>query len=743
VKRKLLVTLLILFIFTFSLFSSYPKVALVLSGGGARGLAHIPIIEELERHGIPIDIVLGTSMGSLVGGLYAAGYSPNDLRKLIDQTDLIAALAVGAIPPLKLEPIVMRRYRDNLFALEFDKAGVGAAPGLIGDQRIINILNDSLSRVATTDNFDNLDIPFRAIAADLISGKKLVFSSGSLVSAIRGSISIPILFNPYPIGDNLAIDGGLVDNLPIVLARELGADIVIAVDVNAVDYEITEQDLASFSATLWQLVVMLTKNTVLDQLDEADLLISPLLHKQGILDFHKAAEILELGGETALLHSEDFKQLAILISETRELNYKDPNRLGSYFALDDVYIGSVTHKSLDNIGQPFDLEPFNKHLGSQLDLTRKLLLQKQFEDLRQKLRYATITYTFNHPVEAEDGTIWGNLEIQSRKFPTKRSTISAGIFGATSLIFDKAGKTQFDFKPDVSLRYNLYSTVDWTLHIQNDDALKISTKVGKDFLKYWQSELSIAYTTGGIHPENLRSSFSGTVYRDRSVDSYLALSFIYAEKFLLRGVANLDYIWYGHQDFGDSNLIHSYQIESLYSTLPFGFFPNRGFRFDLSALAEVIPHFGYKIESRIQSAIPIGANDVIGIDIHAGSAFTNQRRKSAYFDYGGLRSIVTYPVTTLTDQMVTAQLKHTHTLKEQPIFIALRSTLAAGVKGTILNEAGSSASLGDLPPVPFSQLKSWDFSASVALGLSFATIDLLFGVAIDNNLKVALFLEVI
>lgn len=342
-----------------------------------------------------------------------------------------------------------------------------------------------------------------------------------------------------------------------------------------------------------------------------------------------------------------------------------------------------------------------------------------------------------------DGTIWGNLEIHSRKFPTKRSTISAGIFGATSLIFDKAGKTQFDFKPDVSLRYNLYSTVDWTLHIQNDDALKISTKVGKDFLKYWQSELSIAYTTGGIHPENLRSSFSGTVYRDRSVDSYLALSFIYAEKFLLRGVANLDYIWYGHQDFGDSNLIHSYQIESLYSTLPFGFFPNRGFRFDLSALAEVIPHFGYKIESRIQSAIPIGANDVIGIDIHAGSAFTNQRRKSAYFDYGGLRSIVTYPVTTLTDQMVTAQLKHTHTLKEQPIFIALRSTLAAGVKGTILNEAGSSASLGDLPPVPFSQLKSWDFSASVALGLSFATIDLLFGVAIDNNLKVALFLEVI
>ena len=207
-----------------------PVIALVLSGGGARGFAHIPVIEALEQAGIPIDMVLGTSMGSLIGGLYAAGYSPGDMRRLIESYDMVELFALSALPPLRTAPQALRRDRDNLFVLGFDSGGLGTAAGIIGDQRILHMLNDSLSRVSGITHFDDLAIPFRCIGTDLATGQRIIFSEGSLASAIRASISIPLVFTPYPLYDRLIVDGGLVDNMPAELARQMGADIVIAVD---------------------------------------------------------------------------------------------------------------------------------------------------------------------------------------------------------------------------------------------------------------------------------------------------------------------------------------------------------------------------------------------------------------------------------------------------------------------------------------------------------------------------------
>ncbi len=172
------------------------KVALVLSGGGARGFAHIPVIEAIERHNIPIDIVVGTSMGALVGGLYAAGYSPRDMVELIDSYDMVKLFSVSPAPFQKPILSSFTDYRDNILTITFDKRGVGRASGLIGDQKILEMLNSSLINASAITNFNHLPIAFRCVGTDLVSGEQIVFTSGSLSESIRASISIPGIFTP-------------------------------------------------------------------------------------------------------------------------------------------------------------------------------------------------------------------------------------------------------------------------------------------------------------------------------------------------------------------------------------------------------------------------------------------------------------------------------------------------------------------------------------------------------------------
>ena len=167
-------------------------------------------------------------MGALVGGIYAAGYSPRDMVKLIDSYDMVELFSVSPAPFQKPILSSFTDYRDNILTLTFDKRGIGRASGLIGDQKILEMLNSSLINASAITNFNHLPIAFRCVGTDLVSGEQIVFSSGSLSESIRASISIPGIFTPAIVGDKLIIDGGLVNNLPIDIAKEMGADIIIA-----------------------------------------------------------------------------------------------------------------------------------------------------------------------------------------------------------------------------------------------------------------------------------------------------------------------------------------------------------------------------------------------------------------------------------------------------------------------------------------------------------------------------------
>lgn len=726
-----------------------PKVALVLSGGGARGFAHVPVIEALEVAGIPIDMVLGTSMGSLVGGLYAAGYSPGDMRRLIDSYDMVELFALSALPPLISDPAPLRKERDNLFILGFDSSGLGAASGLIGDQRILHMLNDSLSRVSGITDFDELAIPFRCIGADLATGERIVFSEGSLVSSIRSSISIPLVFTPYPMDGRLVVDGGLVDNMPVTLAREMGADIVIAVDVNAVDYEIEAQELDSLTDVLTQLVVILTKNTVIEQSKDADLLVTPKLSDHEVLDFIDVDEIITVGEESIRSHAEDIYYLAQRIQMTRPLEKQDPTRYGVYFSLPDVYVRSVTHRAVGSYTpseDPFDLEPFERFVGYPLDWQNKQRLNALFEDLRLTQGYATITYAYTDASLGKADTVWGNLEIQTRQFGPKQSSIAAGIYGALSLSFDTNSPVSFRFAPDFVFRYTNHRVFDEKTSLQvllkNEDALTVSSLLRHRFAQHFSFGVEAGYTTGGIHPLNLRST--GLDVRDRMVTSELFVDYSPSSRHLVKLATDFDYIWYGEDVVGHEDFITTVRFDGVYNTIPFRFFPKNGFRIDFSFLSEINGIFGYRLEARVQNVVPLGARDALWFDLHAGSAHVSNPRKDSYFDYGGSRGIPSYPAMTLVDDMVIARIKHLHWMPLRFSEMVLQTMVTASARGRLVQDL-----LSDTNPyiqdraIPFSSLSMMEYSGSIALGLATEQIDVLFGVALDNNLRVSIFLEVL
>ncbi len=276
-----------------------PKIGLVLSGGGARGLAHVGVLKELEAARIPIDFVAGTSMGSIIGGLYAAGMTPAELEKriLAMNWDLMFADR----PPR--EELSLRRKADDLrlsVPIEFgmrdgELRGPRAAVGSTGLENMLKGLTDGLPNSVA---FDQLPIPFRAVATDLVTGEAVVFDGGELASVMRASMSVPAAFAPVEIGGRMLVDGGLVDNLPIDVVRKMGADIVIAVNIGSP--LLAREDLGSIFGIGVQMLNILTEQNVrmsIAKLKTTDVLIVPDLSKVTSTDFKLGVEAIDRGAE--------------------------------------------------------------------------------------------------------------------------------------------------------------------------------------------------------------------------------------------------------------------------------------------------------------------------------------------------------------------------------------------------------------------------------------------------------------
>ncbi|HMM77739.1 MAG TPA: patatin-like phospholipase family protein [Gammaproteobacteria bacterium] len=274
-----------------------PKIGLVLGGGGARGAAHVGVLKVIEELKIPIDVIAGTSMGSIVGGLYAAGYTPEQIEHELNTIDWDAIFDDN--PPRADQP--WRRKRDDdgylvKYKLGFGEGEVKFPFGVVQGQKFDLELTRLLLSVAGVTDFDQLRIPFRAVATDIGTGEAVVLSKGDLSRAIRASMAVPIAFGTVEIDGRLLVDGMLASNLPIDVARAMGADIVIVVDVG--EALIASQDIKSLFGVLGQVANLLSRRNVdaqLATLQSRDVLITPALGDFSSGDFQHASKAIAIG----------------------------------------------------------------------------------------------------------------------------------------------------------------------------------------------------------------------------------------------------------------------------------------------------------------------------------------------------------------------------------------------------------------------------------------------------------------
>lgn len=208
------------------------KVGLVLGGGGAKGAAEVGVLKVLEEVGMPIDYIAGTSIGAIVGGLYSIGYNANDLDSLIRNQDWLFLLSDGV--RRKSKSFMSKKEKEKyLFRIPVSKKRKMSLPtGYVAGQNITNLFSSLTVGYHQVDDFSQLPIPFRCVAVNLADGSECVLSSGSLPQAMRASMSIPGVFAPVELDGKLLIDGGALNNLPVDVVRQMGADVVICVDLN-------------------------------------------------------------------------------------------------------------------------------------------------------------------------------------------------------------------------------------------------------------------------------------------------------------------------------------------------------------------------------------------------------------------------------------------------------------------------------------------------------------------------------
>ena len=273
------------------------RVGLALGGGGARGAAHIGVLQELERRRIPIDAIAGTSMGAIVGGLYASGKSPAELQQLVESLDWADAFDDQS---QRAQRKYRRKQDDASFSIPLElglrDGSLRAPKGLIQGQKLALILREQLLPVYEIEDFDELPIAFRAVASDIETGDAYVMSHGDLEIAIRASMSAPGIFSPVVVDGHSLVDGGLVGNVPVSVVRQMDVDIIIAVDVEFPLYP-PDQLQSALSITEQMLTILIRKETLreLSGLADEDFLIRPDLGEYSSVNFQNIANTIEPG----------------------------------------------------------------------------------------------------------------------------------------------------------------------------------------------------------------------------------------------------------------------------------------------------------------------------------------------------------------------------------------------------------------------------------------------------------------
>jgi len=378
-----------------------PKIALVLAGGGAKGAAHVGVLKALEEMHIPVDIITGTSMGAYVGGLYATGMSSSEIESLIYSIDWNSGYRdrVSRSQRRVRDKEYEDRYQLNTdLGISLDE--VRAPKGVVQGQNMLRILRVSTGNLPSFNSFDDLVLPYRAVATDIVELQPVVLDKGYLVDAMMASMSVPGALPPYEVDGHWLVDGGVTNNMPVDIARAMGADIIIAVDIST-DYKDPEE-LDSVLAVADQLSNYLVKRSTLYQansLTDKDIFLQPRVGKMETTEFERMPEAFEKGYRVAKFYEKSLRKLELSSADYQRYIDKKEERRRKLKYGDDVVVDKIV---INNNSHYSDVLLRNRlSLDEGKSLTTEEI-ESSIEDLYALDRFELINYRYEEEQDEND-----------------------------------------------------------------------------------------------------------------------------------------------------------------------------------------------------------------------------------------------------------------------------------------------------------------------------------------------------
>ena len=651
-----------------------PKIALVLSGGGARGAAHVGVLKVLEKNHIPIDMIIGTSMGSFMGGLYASGKSPKEIEEILLSTnwqDVIRTDFERQKIPMQ-KKLSQYTYQGKLGFGINAKHQLVLPTGVLKREPLLLAFDSFFSDVKYVKDFDKLRIPFRAVATNIENGDAVVLKSGSIAEAVYASSAIPGGLQPINIDGMDLIDGGVSKNIPIEVAKEMGAEIIIAVDVSE-PFE-KHIDVNSYFVVMGQLVnIMMRKNAneSIKLLTQKDILITPDLKGYNGLDVEHYAEIIKRGYKAALQKEPKLQTLSLSDKE-----YED-------------YLKHDTH-SIDKEQRVIDSIEIQNHTYLANEVIRKYIHQKEgsyFDDkqLREdimQLYNTTLFDSIDYKIVSKEnkntlviittpswnsrGDLFFSLALEDNFKAQNNYSLKVGywLYGINSL--------GAEWRNDLEVGSRRYAHTELYQPLDEMQYLYIRPYLAYEELTYilptqrGNQELDSRHYGGGFGlGANLSATFNIEaflqMYQDKSVIDIIN----YSEKFISKqATVQLQYDSLDNYNFAQSGLLAEVRLSKEFASL--------GSDYDYGQLyATIQKPFSYKDNTFIFNA-KLGLTDI-------NNAQRDQFSVYDKFSLGGMFNLSGYQSYTLVDNnMYFASLMYRYRIKNGGFFGALGMPLYAG-----------------------------------------------------------------
>lgn len=565
-KKTTVVIVLLICMFIFGNESS-PKLGLVLSGGGAKGIAHIGVLKVLEEYNITPDYITGTSMGSIIGALYSLGYTASEMEEIILSQDW-NELLLDYVPLNRIaleEKDEKGRYAGS-FPIEDYK--ITLPKGLVAGQNVSQLLSKLTIFAHQVEDFDNLPIPFLCIATDIETGEAVVLDSGYLPEAVRASMSIPSMFTPVEYDDRLLVDGGLVRNFPVSDCVDMGADIIIGVNVGS---GLLKRDkLNSLVRIMEQSIAFQGAYSTEEERKLADILIEPEVSEYQITEFTKGEELIALGEDAARKHLAELDSLVE--------NYELKSRRIPMANPDKVYIENIRFEGLEKVSKNLVIGKMSLDENSRVSVDdidtaiSKLYGSGYFERVVYKLEWGNNGYILRIRVLEKNTTLFRfgfhydsdnksslllNTTFRNAVVMGSKVSIDLGLGDTRSFRWSEFVHT--GWKPGFGLGWDIYyDKFDFiyridgeqiaSLNIQNTGSIMdFSTIFSNSFTAGMNIDLRKIKTTGEIIPEEwetadeqslwLRNAFyirvdsrDKAIYPTGGISLYLEVKNFYCQK---------------------------------------------------------------------------------------------------------------------------------------------------------------------------------------------------------------------